>query len=105
MIYISKSLSETEEIAANFAKTLHGGEFIGLMGDLGAGKTAFVKGVAKQLGVKTKIKSPTFTIINEYPVDYKNIKKIVHADFYRLLNPEQIEALNFSDYQNDSTII
>ena len=66
MKYISNSPEQTEKIAYDFAKTLSGGEVITLDGDLGAGKTAFVRGLASGLGIRDIVSSPTFTIVNEY---------------------------------------
>ena len=66
MNYISYTTEETEEFAANLAKKLVGGEIITLDGDLGAGKTAFVRGLARGLDIKDRVSSPTFTIVNEY---------------------------------------
>ena len=66
MIFESYSPEETEKIAYDFAGELRGGEIITLDGDLGAGKTAFVRGLARGMGINDIISSPTFTIVNEY---------------------------------------
>ncbi|PIX62264.1 tRNA (adenosine(37)-N6)-threonylcarbamoyltransferase complex ATPase subunit type 1 TsaE [Candidatus Uhrbacteria bacterium CG_4_9_14_0_2_um_filter_41_50] len=105
MTYETHSEKETHELAARFAATLRGGELIELVGDLGSGKTTFVRGVAEALGCKVKVKSPTFTVMNEYPVDNDKIKKIVHADFYRFEDPAHLEALALGDYSDDDTVI
>ena len=83
MKHISNSEKDTFEIAKNFAKSLKSGDIIALSGDLGAGKTAFVKGVAFALGCKDIVSSPTFTLVNEYTgTEYM----LYHFDVYRLSN-------------------
>ena len=80
---ISKSEAETQNIAGEFAGTLTSGDVVALFGDLGAGKTAFTRGVAIALGVdETQISSPTFTLVNEYD----GALKLYHFDVYRLEN-------------------
>jgi len=103
--HILKSEEETRKLAAKFAATLVGGEVVELIGDLGSGKTTFVRGVVDALGSKVKVKSPTFTILNEYPVDGKTIKRIAHLDLYRFNDPVQLEALALDDYKRADTII
>ena len=83
MKYISNNEKETFEIAKNFAKSLKSGDIIALSGDLGAGKTAFVKGVAFALGCKDIVSSPTFTLVNEYT---GTEHMLYHFDVYRLSN-------------------
>ena len=78
--FTSASLAETKKIAANFAKTLKPGDIVALVGDLGAGKTAFASGVADALHCRAIVQSPTFTLLNEYPADVP----IYHFDLYRL---------------------
>ena len=83
--YISKSELETEEIAYNFAKELNNNSIVVLDGDLGAGKTKFVYGLAKYFNICNLVCSPTFTIVNEYPVkNINDISCIYHFDVYRL---------------------
>lgn len=93
----------TIEIGKKFAKGLKGGEVVLLVGDLGAGKTTFVRGVAQGLGYKKNVTSPTFVIMKIYEVKsqkskVKSIGKIVHIDTYRgldLLDLENIGALEY----------
>ena len=91
-----KSTSEfdTLEIAASFAKTLRPGTVVALTGELGSGKTVFVKGVARALGVNGEVTSPTFTLINEYSGDCS----VYHMDFYRLNNLAEILELGVEEY-------
>lgn len=102
---ITKSEEETLSVAREFSETLHGGELIELEGELGAGKTTFVRGVAKALGATARVKSPTFTVANEYPVEHQNIKKIVHLDLYRLTDQSQLQGLALEDYQQPNAVI
>ena len=92
--YISHSIQDTEALAARIAATLRGGEVILLEGELGAGKTAFVKGLAKALGVTDTVTSPTFTLLNEYQGTRLTL---YHFDLYRLAEGEA-EELGFEEY-------
>lgn len=96
--HTSTSLEETRKLAAEFVKTLHGGDVVELVGDLGSGKTTFVRGILEALGSVVRVKSPTFTIMNEYPVFARGLKQVVHLDLYRFKDPREIEALNLDDY-------
>ena len=79
------SLQETEEFALKLADLLKGGDIITLEGDLGAGKTAFTKSLAKGLGVKRTVSSPTFTILKQY----SGTLDLNHLDVYRLENSDE----------------
>lgn len=99
---VSKSTQETKKIGRLFADDLRGGEIIGLIGDLGGGKTTFIQGVALGLGIKSKVTSPTFVILKRYPVfDNKNIKSLVHFDLYRIKNWQEVIDLGWSDLLKD----
>lgn len=89
MEFISNNLEETTEFAKRFASTLKSGDVVLLTGDLGAGKTTFVKAVAKELGFTGLVTSPTFTLLNEYNAKFP----IYHFDMYRLKSAtEAIES-------------
>ena len=92
MEYISKSVKQTIEIGDKFAKTLNAGDVVLLNGEMGAGKTAFTKGVAKGLGIADEITSPTYAYMNDYD------GKLYHYDCYRLSSGEDAEALGLTDY-------
>lgn len=94
MIYNSNSPLETANIAKAFAKTLNGGDVITLNGDLGVGKTAFVQGLIKALGVDDAISSPTFTIVN----CYEGEKPIYHFDVYRIEDCDEMFEIGFEEY-------
>lgn len=93
-IYQSYSYEDTQKIATQIADTLNGGEFIAMYGDLGAGKTAFVQGLAKALGVKNHITSPTFTIVNEY----EGRLPLYHFDVYRISDPDEMYEIGYEEY-------
>ena len=99
-IFITTSAEKTREMARNLAKTLRGGEIIALIGGFGSGKTTFVQGLAKGLGIKQKIQSPTFVFLKEYAVkDSKTrIKYLVHMDFYRIESVKESLYTGVSDY-------
>lgn len=94
MQYITNSYEETADVAASFSKSLKGGEVIAMYGDLGAGKTAFVQGVAKALGIKSHVTSPTFTIVNEYD----GRLTLYHFDVYRISDPEEMYDIGYDEY-------
>lgn len=98
MQHTTKSEKETLSLAKKFTAKLKGGEVIGLIGDLGAGKTVFVRGVAKTLGVKNKITSPTFVLMKNHKIKHDTIKMLVHIDAYRLKTDHDLEAIGAKEY-------
>lgn len=104
--YISKSELETEQIAYEFAKTLNKNDVIVLNGDLGAGKTKFVYGLAKYFNITNLVCSPTFTIVNEYPVNSSNVSNIYHFDVYRLTGSDDfIDSIGTEYFEKGLCII
>ncbi|MEI7620609.1 MAG: tRNA (adenosine(37)-N6)-threonylcarbamoyltransferase complex ATPase subunit type 1 TsaE [Candidatus Falkowbacteria bacterium] len=99
--FISKSSIETTKFGESLASEFVGGEVLALVGDLGAGKTCFSQGVAKGLGIKRKVNSPTFVVMKVYDLKNKNgIKKFCHIDAYRLTSAEDLIAIGALDYLN-----
>jgi len=98
MIFISKSEKETFGFGKKFSKRLKGGEVIGLVGDLGAGKTVFVRGLASGLGIRRKITSPTFVFMKNYPLDKQVIKELVHIDAYRVKRAADMDGIGVKEY-------
>lgn len=95
-LYVSKSQEETIKLAERFAKQkLYPGVVAALYGDLGSGKTHFVKGVCKAFNVLNHASSPSFTIINEYKSDKITI---YHFDFFRIHDLSEISEIGFDDY-------
>ncbi|OGC50435.1 tRNA (adenosine(37)-N6)-threonylcarbamoyltransferase complex ATPase subunit type 1 TsaE [candidate division WWE3 bacterium RIFCSPHIGHO2_01_FULL_40_23] len=99
MEIISNSSSETEKLAFRIASSLKGGEVLTLYGDLGSGKTTFVKGLVKAFGIKASVISPTFVLMRHY----KNVSKkerisvINHVDLYRITEASEILNLGVLD--------
>ena len=93
--YISHSPAETEALGAEFGRAATPGLVVALNGDLGAGKTQFVRGLARGLDITTRVHSPTFTLVNEYG---GGRLKLFHLDLYRLETPEQILSAGVEDY-------
>jgi tRNA threonylcarbamoyladenosine biosynthesis protein TsaE len=93
MIHITNNEEETQDLAHDFANTLKGSEIVYLQGDLGSGKTTFVRGVVRTLGFDEPVRSPTFTIVNRYEVTHSTIKQIIHVDLYRIENPSELIPL------------
>ena len=94
MEYLSHSEQETEALGAALAQRLHGGDMIAYRGDLGAGKTAFTRGLARGLGCTGRVTSPTFTIVNEYEGEIP----LFHFDLYRLGDEEELWDIGWEDY-------
>ena len=95
MKYITKSPSETEALGAALAQALEPGTVIAYRGDLGAGKTAFTRGLARGLGVTDRVTSPTYTIVNEY---LGGKMPLFHFDMYRLGSEEELFDIGWEDY-------
>ena len=92
--YITHSERETEELGCRFAGPLPGGTVVAMYGDLGAGKTAFVRGMARGMGLDCRVSSPTFTIINEY----LGQRELIHFDMYRLSGADELFDIGWEDY-------
>lgn len=95
MEMISKSPSETEALGEQWGREAQRGLVIALSGDLGAGKTQLVRGLARGLGVTTRVHSPTFTLVNEYS---GGRLKLFHLDLYRLETPEQLHSAGIEEF-------
>jgi tRNA threonylcarbamoyladenosine biosynthesis protein TsaE len=89
------------ELGKILGRTLSGGEVLALTGDLGSGKTTFVKGLAKGLDIWDVITSPTFVVVKSYHGRYT----LHHMDFYRLSERGDFESIGFDDYQDRSAIV
>ncbi len=127
---ISKTPTETKNIAKKFASTLRRGDVVLLYGELGAGKTAFTKGLAEYFGIEKNITSPTFTLMNVYPLPLNpplikrgttiganqispslqegatgGVNTLVHIDTYRLKNAQELIDIGVEDYLGASDAI
>lgn len=112
MKFVSKNLKETENLAAQFVRDISkqkkktNAMVVGLSGELGSGKTAFVKGVAHALGVKSMVTSPTFVLEKIYKLSPRTVfSKLVHIDAYRLENKKELSALNWDEIIQDPTAL
>lgn len=94
MEYLSHNPSETEAVGAQLAKQLKPGDFIAMYGNLGAGKTAFARGVASVLVPHAQIQSPTYTMIAEYRT---NTLTFCHCDMYRITSEDDLYSIGFFD--------
>ena len=106
MEFKTKSPKQTQKIAADLAKTLKGGEVIALFGDLGSGKTVFVQGLAKALGIKNRITSPTFVFIKSYSFNLNNkLFTLYHLDLYRGQTLTDFDMLGLSEFFSPDSIV
>ena len=94
MTIYTKNEAETEQAGAELARTLPDGAVVALYGDLGAGKTAFVRGMARGMGISARVSSPTFTIVNEY----LGARELYHFDMYRLASSDELFDIGWEDY-------
>ena len=92
--YITENERETEELGSRFAAALPDGTVVAMYGDLGAGKTAFVRGMARGMGLDCRVSSPTFTIVNEYLGE----RELIHFDMYRLSGADELFDIGWEDY-------
>ena len=105
MQIISKNIKDTEKIAKEFTDIISMNKkratVVCLFGDLGTGKTTFSQFVAKNLGVKGKVNSPTFVIMKRYVLKNINIKNLLHVDAYRLKNEKELLTLGWNNLISD----
>lgn len=99
--YISNSTRQTEVFAQEFAKSLRPGDVVAFRGGMGAGKTAFVRGLAQGLGVSGEVASPTFSLVNEYRGD----PPLYHFDMYRITSLDDLYFTGFFDYLENGSIL
>ena len=95
MTYTTHTPEETEALGAQLAGSLKAGDVVAFTGDLGAGKTAFTRGIARGLGVPGRVTSPTFTIVNEYE---GGRLPLFHFDMYRLGSSDELFDIGWEDY-------
>lgn len=102
--FITNSPEETFLIGEELGKACQGGEVLLLLGNLGAGKTCLTQGIARGLGVKTKVNSPTFNIMKVYKI---KIGLLCHIDAYRLNSGRDLEMIGIDDYlgKKDTVVV
>lgn len=107
---ITKSAAETQELGSQLGHSFLGKEgtqpprIICLWGDLGSGKTTFVQGVARGLGITSRLLSPTFIIVRRYSIP-KSVTYLYHLDLYRLKDAKDGESVGFTDLMNDPSAL
>lgn len=101
MTVITKSPEQTELLGKKLAAFLRPGDVIAYYGDLGAGKTAFTRGLAAGLGIREAVTSPTYTIVNEY---LSGRMPLFHFDMYRLSSSEELFDIGWEDYLNRGAV-
>lgn len=99
--FFSQSVAQTEAYAASLAGELHSGTVVALFGGMGMGKTAFVRGLARGLGLNTEVSSPTFALVH----DYGGTPPLVHFDMYRVSGWEDLYSTGFFDYLDAGAIL
>ena len=100
MEYITNSEKETETIGEQFGRRVKDGTVVAMFGDLGAGKTAFVRGMARGMGLDCRVPSPAFTIVNEY----LGQRELIHFDMYRLSDADELFDIGWEDYLNRGAV-
>lgn len=99
-IFETNSELETEQAGERFAASLPDGVVVAMYGELGSGKTAFVRGMARGMGISMRVSSPTFTIVNEYRGD----RELIHFDMYRLCSGDELFDIGWDDYLNRGSV-
>ncbi len=97
MEVLSKSTENTKELAGQLTPKIKSGSVIALYGDLGSGKTTFVKYLVEALGSGSKVQSPTFVLIRTYKIAGKELKKIHHVDLYRITDTRELHNLGLEE--------
>lgn len=100
--FISHSTAETEAFAAEFAESLKPGSLVAYEGPMGAGKTAFTRGIVKGLGGGDVVSSPTFALVNEYETP---LCPVYHFDMYRVSSWDDLYSTGFFDYLDNGSIL
>lgn len=101
MEVITKSAQETAKLGEKIANNLKNGAVVCLYGELGSGKTVFVQGLAKGLGIKERILSPTFVMVRSYALCTLPYETFYHVDLYRIENEKDIEGLGLEEIWSD----
>ena len=99
-IFETNSELETEQAGERFAANLPDGAVVAMYGELGSGKTAFVRGMARGMGLSCRVTSPTFTIVNEY----LGARELIHFDMYRLSGADELFDIGWEDYLNRGSV-
>ena len=101
-IHTARGIAATWRVARQVAARLPNGGVVALQGELGAGKTTFVQGLARAIGVARPVTSPTFTLVGEYAGAHQ---RLVHMDLYRLHAPDDLLAIGFGEYVESGALV
>ena len=106
-VFISNNSDGTKKLGRDFAKVLEKGDVVALYGNLGSGKTTFAQGLAKGLGIKRRIISPTFIIVRQYRIKNHELRimNFYHVDLYRMENLVDVKELGLEEILNNSSNI
>lgn len=99
--FYTECVLDTESIGEKFAETLKPGDVAALFGGIGMGKTAFVRGMARGLGIADRVSSPTYSIVHEY----RGETNLIHFDMYRVDNWDALYSTNFFEYLESGAVI
>ena len=99
---LTSNTEETELAGQDFALNLNKGDFVAMRGDLGVGKTAFVRGFTKVFSPAALVRSPTFALVNEYPSN--SGRRVFHFDMYRITDEDDLYSIGYYDYLDDGSI-
>ncbi len=108
MILTTSSVEETMDLGHAIGSSIDEKTMISLSGDLGAGKTHLTKGIARGMGIREEVTSPTFAIIQEYKIEDKGLFQpldMYHFDLYRITDEEELYHIGYSDYLNKDALI
>jgi tRNA threonylcarbamoyladenosine biosynthesis protein TsaE len=95
----------TERLGAVIGHAATGAGLVFLQGNLGAGKTTLTRGLLHALGHVGTVRSPTYTLVETYPLSHAAVERVAHFDLYRLCSPEELEDMGFRDYLDDSLVL
>jgi len=101
--HTTRGVRETWQVAEEVARLLPRGGVVALSGELGAGKTTFVQGLARALGIHRPVTSPTFTLVGEY--EGAGTRRLVHMDLYRIRTPDDLLAIGFAEYLETGALV
>ena len=103
------TIEDLKKYVSGLAETLKGGEIIGLIGELGVGKTTFTQALADELGVEDEVRSPTFVIMQIYETGKRarrqGVQKLCHADAYRLEDGSELYGVGFDEYAGKEGVV